>query len=129
MYTVAATKCNIYFHMYTHLCVPNAASGLEKGGKMKEPIVEQMKISKETKEGSKEDLFNFIGQSMADFMKKHNVTRKLPLGFTFSFPVEQTSLTSGTLKRWTKDFSAEGAVGRDVIEMLQEALSRRKVSN
>ena len=96
---------------------------------MKEPIVEPVIISKKTKEGSQEDLFDFIGQSMADFMKKHNVMRKLPLGFTFSFPVEQTSLTSGTLKRWTKDFKCTGAVGRDVIKMLQEAIARRKVSS
>ena len=29
------------------------------------------------------------------------------------------------LSRWTKGFSAEGAVGRDVMEMLQEALDRK----
>ena len=93
-----------------------------------EPKVVELKISKEHKTGKQEDLFDFIAQSMADFLKKYKMDRKLPLGFTFSFPVAQTSLTAGNLKMWTKDFNAAGAVGRDVVEMLQEALSRRKVS-
>ena len=92
-----------------------------------EPKVEEMKISKEKKEGTREELFDFIAQSMSDFIKKHGITRKLPLGFTFSFPVAQTGLTAGTLKKWTKDFNASGAEGRDVIEMLQEAIARRQV--
>lgn len=87
-----------------------------------------MKISNEKKTGTQQELFDFIAESMANFIKKHSIERQLPLGFTFSFPVAQTSLTSGTLKKWTKDFNASGAVGRDVIEMLQEAIGRRQVS-
>ena len=105
-----------------------ADTALERGGKMAaEPKVEEMKISKEKKEGTQQKLFDFIAQSMADFLKKHSITRRLPLGFTFSFPVEQTSLTAGSLKRWTKDFKASGAEGRNVTEMLQEAIARREV--
>ena len=121
--------------MYTCVVVFDApcaagAPGLQRGGKMKgEPKVEQMKISEEKKTGTQQELFDFIAQSMADFLKKYNINHKLPLGFTFSFPVAQTSLTSGTLKQWTKDFDAKGAVGRDVVEMLQEALVRRGVSH
>lgn len=114
--------------IYTFPCNAQFVSGLEKGGKMKEPKVMKTKISLEKKQGTQEELFDFIAQSMADFMKEYNITRKLPLGFTFSFPVKQTSLTTGVLKKWTKDFKGSGAVGRDVIEMLQEALARRKVS-
>ena len=95
---------------------------------MADPKVVEMKISEENKIAPQEKLFDFIAQSMADFLKQHKIDRKLPLGFTFSFPVAQTSLTAGVLKKWTKDFNAPGAVGRDVIEMLQEALSRREVS-
>ena len=83
-----------------------------------------MKLTEETIQTTQEVLFDFIAKALADFVKKHNITNKLPLGFTFSFPVDQTSLTSGTLKRWTKDFTASGAVGRDVIEMLKEAFAR-----
>ena len=83
-----------------------------------------MKLTEETIQTTQEVLFDFIAKALADFVKKHNITNKLPLGFTFSFPVEQTSLTSGTLRRWTKDYTASGAAGRDVIEMLKEAFAR-----
>ena len=105
-------------------------TGLQRGGKMAaDPKVVEMKISEANKTGTQEKLFDFIAQSMADFLKQYKIDRKLPLGFTFSFPVAQTSLTAGVLKKWTKDFNGSGAVGRDVIEMLQEALSRRDVSS
>lgn len=51
----------------------------------------------------------------------------LHLGFTFSFPVEQTALDSGTLLMWTKGFSAKNAQGNDVVKMLQDALDRKHV--
>ena len=92
-----------------------------------DPKVDEMKISNEKKTGTQQELFDFIAESMANFLKKHSIEHQLPLGFTFSFPVAQTSLTSGTLQKWTKDFKASGAVGRDVVEMLQEAIARRKV--
>jgi hexokinase len=32
------------------------------------------------------------------------------LGFTFSFPVRQTSIASGALIKWTKEFAVDDAV-------------------
>lgn len=93
-----------------------------------DPKVKKMKISDEKKKGKQEDLFDFIVQTMADFLKEFKIDCKLPLGFTFSFPVAQTSITAGTLKQWTKDFDADGAVGRDVVGMLRDAIARREVS-
>ncbi len=43
-------------------------------------------------------LFDFI----AELVKRANPPPGAPLGFTFSFPVNQTSLSSGTLIQWTK---------------------------
>jgi hexokinase len=37
------------------------------------------------------------------------------LGFTFSFPVRQLSISSGSLIRWTKEFSIEEAVSYKVV--------------
>jgi hexokinase len=51
----------------------------------------------------------------------------LHLGLTFSFPVEQTALDSGTLLTWTKGFSATGAVGQDIVQLLQDAFDRNGV--
>ncbi|KAK7696561.1 hypothetical protein QCA50_001219 [Cerrena zonata] len=49
----------------------------------------------------------------------------LPLGITFSFPVEQTALNEGKILTWTKGFSARNAVGNDVVKLLQDAFDRK----
>lgn len=85
----------------------------------------QMKIDDKTKQGTQQQLFDFIANSVAQFCETQKLATSLPLGFTFSFPVHQTSLTSGKLIRWTKDFSASGAVGEDVVRLLKEAFLRK----
>ena len=47
------------------------------------------------------------------------------LGFCFSFPVQQTGLSSGKLIRLTKRFENEGAVGADPVQQLAYALMRK----
>ena len=37
------------------------------------------------------------------------------LGFTFSFPVKQTSLNSGLLMKWTKGFSIDEMVSFPIL--------------
>ncbi|PIL36677.1 hypothetical protein GSI_00366 [Ganoderma sinense ZZ0214-1] len=49
----------------------------------------------------------------------------VPLGLTFSFPVEQTALNRGKILTWTKGFSAKNAVGNDVVQLLQDAFDRK----
>ncbi|KAL0419542.1 UNVERIFIED_CONTAM: Hexokinase-3 [Sesamum radiatum] len=77
------------------------------------------------------ELFDFIATSLKDFVEREeNISEpsqgeRRELGFTFSFPVKQTSSSSGTLIKWTKGFSIEDMVGRDVSQCLQEALSRK----
>lgn len=53
---------------------------------------------------------------------------RLPLGFTFSFPCRQESLSSARLTGWTKGFKCSGVEGEDVGELLQKAVLRRGVS-
>lgn len=73
-------------------------------------------------------LFDYIADCIEIFMKKRGIKdRSLPLGFTFSFPVDQLSLTSGLLIRWTKGFSATGTEGEDVVMLLKQAMERKKV--
>eukprot|EP00800_Vazella_pourtalesii_P002582 TRINITY_DN12502_c0_g1_i3.p1 TRINITY_DN12502_c0_g1~~TRINITY_DN12502_c0_g1_i3.p1 ORF type:complete len:444 (-),score=92.86 TRINITY_DN12502_c0_g1_i3:696-2027(-) len=74
---------------------------------------------------TQEVLFDKVAESLISFAAKQGVKETLPLGFTFSFPVHQLAINKGNLIRWTKGFSAAGAVGRDVMEMLQEALDRK----
>ena len=94
---------------------------------MGDPDIEEYKIDKKTRRTTQEVLFDFVAECVAEFIKDRKITKKLPLGFTFSFPVENTSLISGTLIRWTKDFTATGAVGEDVVRLLKEAFDRKKV--
>ena len=51
----------------------------------------------------------------------------MPLGLTFSFPVEQTALDSGKLLTWTKGFSAKNAIGKDIVRLLQDAFDRKNM--
>lgn len=75
-----------------------------------------------------ETLFDYIAGCISLFVKKNKLSDKsLPLGFTFSFPVKQLSLTSGLLIRWTKGFTATGVENEDVIKLLQEAIVRNGV--
>lgn len=80
-------------------------------------------------------LFSALGDFIRDFVQDLisqgliSPTKQQPmkLGFTFSFPVNQTSLVEGTLVRWTKGFSNPGVVGREVYKLLQDALDERDV--
>ena len=101
----------------------------ELGGKDVEQVDKQMVIDDNTKQSTQEKLFDFIANSVSDFVKEQKISSKLPLGFTFSFPVHQTSLISGTLIRWTKDFKATGAEGNDVVQLLKQAFDRKGVSS
>lgn len=61
-------------------------------------------------------LFDFIATALAEFVATEGDDFHLPpgrqreLGFTFSFPVKQLSIASGTLIKWTKGFSIEDVV-------------------
>ncbi|VDM33043.1 unnamed protein product [Hydatigera taeniaeformis] len=47
----------------------------------------------------------------------------LDLGFTFSFPVNQEGLSRGTLIRWTKGFDVPDVVGKDIVVILNKAMT------
>lgn len=63
-----------------------------------------------------QELFDFIAAALAKFVASEGEDYHLPegtqreLGFTFSFPVKQTSISSGTLIKWTKGFAIEEMV-------------------
>lgn len=63
-----------------------------------------------------QELFDYIAAELAKFVAQENQDfqvspgRQRELGFTFSFPVMQTSLASGNLVKWTKGFNIDGTV-------------------
>ena len=59
-------------------------------------------------------------------MSEHGLLgKKLPLGFTFSFPCKQEGLAVGRLVRWTKGFRCDGVEGEDVVKLLHDAIKRK----
>lgn len=75
-------------------------------------------------------LFDHIAESLANFIADQQLCNEsLPLGFTFSFPLVQHSLTKGVLVKWTKGFNCEGVVNEDVVQLLKEAINRRNDLN
>ncbi|CAH9066494.1 unnamed protein product [Cuscuta epithymum] len=81
--------------------------------------------------GNGEALFDFIAEKLANFVveeeKLHQrpAGRQMELGFTFSFPVMQTAINAGSLIKWTKGFSIDDTVGKDVVEELTKAIKRK----
>lgn len=65
---------------------------------------------------SLQELFDFIATSLAKFVNSEPEEfhpppgRKRELGFTFSFPIRQTSISSGTLIKWSKGFNIQDVV-------------------
>ncbi|CAN6927301.1 unnamed protein product [Brassica oleracea] len=90
---------------------------------------EQLSIPQKLMIGTSEELFGFIASKLADFVAMEEPGRfrlehgrKREIGFTFSFPVNQTSIDSGTLTKWTKGFNVSGMEGKNVVACLNEAM-------
>jgi len=84
-------------------------------------------IPQEIMLGTGQQLFDHIAECLAHFMEKRDVKQYcLPLGFTFSFPCRQDGLTRAKLVRWTKGFRCTGVEGADVVELLRDAIKRRR---
>uniref|UniRef100_H2M357 hexokinase n=1 Tax=Oryzias latipes TaxID=8090 RepID=H2M357_ORYLA len=83
-------------------------------------------IPLEIMQGTGEELFDHLAQCVCDFLDYMGVKNaRLPTGFTFSFPCEQTAIDTGKLVTWTKGFNATDCEGHDVVGLLREAIKRR----
>ncbi|KAJ0977428.1 hypothetical protein J5N97_012902 [Dioscorea zingiberensis] len=107
---------------------------VQLGGKERRVVKEESKevsIPPHLMVGSSDELFDFIAAELAKFVASEgegfhlSVGRQRELGFTFSFPVRQTSIASGTLIKWTKGFSIEETIGEDVVVELTKAMERQ----
>ena len=86
-------------------------------------------INKETKDSSSHEiLLDFVAKLVARFMEARNITKKLPMGFAFPYPVKQESLSSGKIIHWG-NFRTTGAEGEDIAQLLKAAFERQRVSN
>ena len=91
---------------------------------------------------SSHELFSFLARQIQAFLEEHHgehykghMERRasmagykneeiFSLGFTFSFPVQQSAINKGTLIRWTKGFDIPDAIGKDVCALLQREIDR-----
>ncbi|GFS43908.1 hexokinase 1 [Actinidia rufa] len=91
---------------------------------------EEVSIPPHLMVGTSVALFDFIAEALKKFVDTEGEDfhlspgRRRELGFTFSFPVKQSSIASGTLFKWTKGFSIDDAVGQDVVGELTKAMER-----
>lgn len=100
------------------------------------------KIKEEKKKGTAIAFFDYVSEciekSLPDLLKWFDKENKgeeflnkssgyFPLSFTFSFPVEQKSVKKGILLNLSKGFTCSGMVGEDVVDLLQNALVKRKL--
>ncbi|KAM6585200.1 hypothetical protein CsatB_012202 [Cannabis sativa] len=91
----------------------------------------EVSIPQDLMVGTSDALFDYIAAELSKFVAQEGQDFQLPpgrqreLGFTFSFPVMQSSIDSGTLIKWTKGFSIDDAVGQDVVAELTRALERQ----
>ncbi|MCL7038322.1 hypothetical protein MKW94_006488 [Papaver nudicaule] len=91
-------------------------------------------IPAELKTGTSKAFFGFIASGLWELVnwefEEFGIPKdtKREIGFTFSFPVEQTSLNKGRLIEWTKEFNIPDAVGEDVVACLVEAMDEQELN-
>eukprot|EP00002_Diphylleia_rotans_P008241 TRINITY_DN1797_c0_g2_i1.p1 TRINITY_DN1797_c0_g2~~TRINITY_DN1797_c0_g2_i1.p1 ORF type:complete len:446 (+),score=119.15 TRINITY_DN1797_c0_g2_i1:85-1422(+) len=97
-----------------------------KDGAVVENQSKSFVVHQDAMKGVSSDLFDFLADCVKEFLADLGVSgQAFKLGFTFSFPVLQSSVNRGSLIAWTKGFDVEGVVGRDVVELLLESFQRK----
>ncbi|KAJ5657167.1 Hexokinase [Penicillium longicatenatum] len=104
-----------------------------------EQFQRKIQLPEELKTGTGEQLWNFVAECLELFLKEHHIESDddddddddddgiVPLSFTYSFSVEQKSIRSGILQRWTKNLDVFGMKGQDVIPQLKAAFKRHSL--
>lgn len=103
-----------------------------------EIVQDKTQVPVEIMSSTLESFINYLADHIEKFLQKthpeHVAKAKagskevLRVGFTFSFPLAQSSANSGTLIRWTKGYDIEEAVGQDLPQVLQKELDGRRLN-
>ncbi|XP_041840169.1 hexokinase HKDC1-like [Melanotaenia boesemani] len=98
--------------------------GIRKGEVEMEERIYPM--PKELQVGKGAELFDHVSESVKDFLQEKNIglEKRHPLAFTFSFPCEHLSLDQGLLLNWCKTYRARGLQGKDVVQVLRDAINK-----
>ncbi|ANB12123.1 glucokinase [Sugiyamaella lignohabitans] len=104
-------------------------------------VQDKAPIPQELMVGNCSDFFGHLADRIQQFLETHHSETiscafeeegagkpvLFKMGFTFSFPVDQTALNRGKLIRWTKGFDIKDAVGKDICLELQNAIDARNL--
>ncbi|KAH6647818.1 hexokinase-like protein [Truncatella angustata] len=104
---------------------------LHGNGSDAEVVQDMFKLPPEIKKGEAHELWALVSEYLQKFIEKHDLKstdgKRLPLGFTFSYPATQDRIDHGKLITWTKGFDIKGVEGQDVAGQLRDALEQRKL--
>lgn len=80
-----------------------------------------------SEQSSTEKLFDFQAQTLATLTEDYPIVG-LPMGYVFSYPVQQDGLDKAVLIRWVKEINTPGVEGEDVVGLLKQALIRNSLA-
>lgn len=95
--------------------------------------IHKWSLTETIKDSNNQVLFDFIAYKVGEYLKmtENSVMKQIysescqvTLGFTFSYPVKQLNISHGELIQWNKAIKCQDAIGKDVVELLEEALAR-----
>lgn len=93
----------------------------QKGQPLQDP---EGRYDHTTADSSGREIFGFVADLIAEVMAEASADK---LGLTFSYPMQQNSIYSASLIRWTKELKPRYTVGRDIGIMLDDALINRGI--
>ena len=96
---------------------------LKGGGRYRIRAAEEFAFTPAEKRGPGDRLFDRIAEAAERMAAAEPGVDRA--AFVFSFPTAMESLDAGRLTRWTKEMTASGVEGRDVVALLRDALARR----
>ncbi|XP_030078637.1 hexokinase type 1-like [Drosophila hydei] len=68
--------------------------------------------------------FNFLAYNIAVFVRNKKVEKdNLPMGIAFAFELNKLALDVGILIRWAPGYGVQSAVGKNVVQLLRNALN------
>ncbi|MFH2094017.1 MAG: hypothetical protein ABIJ31_16780 [Pseudomonadota bacterium] len=87
------------------------------------------RLTKKERSSTAKILFGAVADTVKQLIEEHPIQGEINIGFTFSFPVRQTSLTDATLSRWTKGFDIKEGLGLNPVCQLEHALKSKNIPN
>lgn len=96
----------------------------------------KFKITEEQKHCEGSELFDFCAQCLGAFVDEAvprkpdgslDIEEHIPLGFTFSYPMEQERIDHGELVRWTKGFGNPNTENHDVAALFSASLAKYSI--